>query len=330
MKTRPKILKLGIALYGAFVTFSILGQSSYVWTNQNPKQLALSPPPADSHGNGDLNQGTNWMRNGPAGSGGTDANGQPRPDFQDGVTWGDEMLFDGVTTGPVIATQDGGFQANGGGSGQPYGLHIHLTANQIAPVTLYTRAIGASGGMRMNSIQIDAGAGQLSLGSNSLTGVLDILAGVLNGQVLGFTNNSSTPCVINPDVRWRLGGAGSHPHVFAGSGDFNISNHLRSANQSSIQVQKFGPGTMTWIGTNVGSQSGNWGDSIGSPIIIGEGTMIWKTADLVSFGSSGNPNINNNATWIYDVVPSRFAMARSLSGAQTAPIAAPSSLRGAS
>jgi autotransporter-associated beta strand protein len=243
------------------------------------------------------------MRNGPAGSGGTDANGQPRPDFQDGVTWGDEMLFDGVTTGPVIATQDGGFQANGGGSGQPYGLHIHLTANQIAPVTLYTRAIGASGGMRMNSIQIDAGAGQLSLGSNSLTGVLDILAGVLNGQVLGFTNNSSTPCVINPDVRWRLGGAGSHPHVFAGSGDFNISNHLRSANQSSIQVQKFGPGTMTWIGTNVGSQSGNWGDSIGSPIIIGEGTMIWKTADLVSFGSSGNPNINNNATWIYDVVP---------------------------
>jgi len=85
----------------------------------------------------------------PVGAGGADANGVPRPDFQDTVTWGDEMLFDGRTAGPVIATQDGGSQANGGGSGQPYGLRIHLTANQTAPVTVYTRA-GTSKRIQMN------------------------------------------------------------------------------------------------------------------------------------------------------------------------------------
>jgi fibronectin-binding autotransporter adhesin len=249
--------------------------------------------------------GTNWTRILGPSTGGTDAGGVPRPDFQDGVIWGDEMQFNGLTTGPVVATQDGGSQSNGGGSGQTYGLHIHLAVNQIAPVTLYTRAGGASGGLRLNSIQIDAGAGQFSLGSNSLTGVLDIIGGVLNGQICTFTNNSTTPALICSDTRYRMGGAGSHPFIFAGPGDWIVNNHMRSANQSSIQVEKFGSGTMTWTGTNVDTVSpgANWGDQMGSPVIIGEGTMIWKTSDLVSSGSSGNPNIVNNATWIYDVQP---------------------------
>jgi autotransporter-associated beta strand protein len=296
MKTPTKILRSIIVLSGCLAVTSALSQTSYVWTNQNPQQLSGS-------GAADLNQGTNWMRNGPAGAGGADANGVPRPDFQDTVTWGDEMLFDGRTAGPVIATQDGGSQANGGGSGQPYGLRIHLTGNQTAPVTVYTRA-GTSGGIRMNYFAIDAGSGGFSLGSNSTTTVLDIVGGVLNGQICGFTNNSSVPCVVNPDVRYRMGGAGSHPHIFTGTGEWIVNNHMRSANSSSIQIQKFGPGTMTWVGTNVGAQAANWFDQLGSPIIIGEGTMIWKTSDLVSAPGSGNPNIVHNGTlWKYDVQP---------------------------
>ncbi|HEX3359002.1 MAG TPA: autotransporter-associated beta strand repeat-containing protein [Tepidisphaeraceae bacterium] len=296
MKTTTKILRTILALSGCLAATSALSQTTYVWTNQNPKQLIGS-------GAADFNQGTNWTIRGPAGTGGSDANGVPRPDFQDGATWGDEMLFDGQTTGPVIASQDGGSQANGGGSGQPYGLRIHLTANQTAPVTVYTLA-SVSGGMRMNYFAIDAGAGGFNLGSNSATTVLDIVGGVLNGQICGFTNNSATTAVINPDVRWRMGGAGSHPHIFTGSGNWIVNNHMRSANQSAIQVEKFGPGTMTWIGTNVGLQSANWGDQLGTPIIIGEGTMIWKTSDLVSAPGSGNPNIVHNGTlWKYDVQP---------------------------
>ncbi len=295
MKTPTKILRSIIALSGCLAATSAFSQSTYVWTNQNPQQLSGS-------GAADFNQGTNWMRIVGPSSGGTDAGGVPRPDFQDGVVWGDEMQFNGLTTGPVIATQDGGSQANGAGSGQPYGLHIHLTANQTAPVTVYTRA-SVSGGMRMNSIQVDAGAGQFSLGSNSTTTVLDIVGGVLNGQIFTFTNNSSTPAVINPDVRYRMGGAGAHAHIFAGTGDWIVNNHMRSANSSTIIVQKFGPGTMIWTGTNVGLQSANWFDQMGT-VTMGEGTMIWKTSDLVSFGTSGNPNIVNNGTlWKYDVQP---------------------------
>lgn len=306
MKTPTKILKRSIiALLSSVAAMSAVGQSTYVWTNQNPQQLDLSPAPGQ--GAGDLNQGTNWMRIVGPSTGGTDANGVPRPDFQDGVIWGDEMQFNGLTVGPVNATQNGGQQANGAGSGQPYGLHIHLTSNQTAPVSLYTRANGASGGIRMNSIQIDAGAGRFSLGSNSLTGVLDIIGGVLNGQIFTFTNNSTTPAVVNPDTRYRMGGAGAHPFIFSGSGDWIVNNHMRSANSSSIIVQKFGPGTMTWTGTNVDTSTvgANWGDQLGTPITIGEGTMIWKTSDLVSSlnPASGNPNIVNNATWIYDVQP---------------------------
>jgi autotransporter-associated beta strand protein len=303
MKTPTKKVRCIVALSGLLAATPVFSQSTYVWTNQNPQQLELSPVPGQ--GAGDLNQGTNWTRIVGPSSGGTDANGVPRPDFQDGVIWGDEMQFNGLTTGPVIATQDGGAQANGAGSGQPYGLHIHLTSSQTAPVTLYTRAGGASGGMRMNSIQIDAGAGRFSLGSNSLTGVLDIVGGVLNGQIFTFTNNSTTPAVINPDTRYRMGGAGAHPFIFSGSGDWIVNNHMRSANSSAIIVQKFGPGTMTWTGTNVdtGTPGANWGDQLGTPITIGEGTMIWKTSDLVSSGTSGNPNIVNNATWKYDVQP---------------------------
>jgi autotransporter-associated beta strand protein len=302
MKTPTKMLKSIIALCSSLAVTSALSQSTYVWTNQNPQQLELSPVPAQ--GAGDLNQGTNWTRIAGPGTGGTDAGGVPRPDFQDGVIWGDEMQFNGQTIGPVVATQDGGAQINGAGSGQPYGLHIHLTANQTAPVTLYTRATPNSGGMRMNSIQIDAGAGQFSFGSNSTTAVLDIIGGVQNGQIFTFTNNSTTPAVINPDTRYRMGGAGAHPFIFSGSGDWIVNNHMRSGNGSAIIVQKFGPGTMTWTGTNVGLQSANWFDQLGTPIRFEEGTVIWKTSDLVSAPGSGNPNIVHNGTlWKYDVQP---------------------------
>src|SRR5262249_1714535 len=85
----PQLIKVLMILVSTVLTTAVFGQSSYVWTNQNP--LLLNAP-----NGGDMNQGTNWMRNGPPGVN-TDANGVPRPDFQDGVTWGDEMLFDGRT-----------------------------------------------------------------------------------------------------------------------------------------------------------------------------------------------------------------------------------------
>jgi fibronectin-binding autotransporter adhesin len=290
MKT--KLVTLVAAMCGIVTTTSVLGQTSYFWTNQNPALLTA----------GDLNQGTNWTINGAIGAGGADPNGVPRPDFWDGVSvWGDEMLFDGRTTGAVVATQNGGSQANGGGSGQSYGLRIHLSSNQTNSVTIQS-PVSVSGGMRMNYFLVDAGSGGLNLGDHS-GNCLDVVGGVLNGQILGFTNNSTVPAVVTESLRWRMGGAGAHPFIFAGSGDWVVENHLRSANSSSVLVQKYGPGTMTWIGTN--NANANFSDQLGTPITIAEGTMVWKTSDLVGGNaggsSAGNPNIVNNATlWKYD------------------------------
>ena len=261
-----------IFLCSAFVVPPVFGQTIYVWTNQNPILYS----------GGDLALNTNWTPNGvPRADTGPDSKG----------VYGDEMQFDGRTSGPLAVTQNGGGpQTAGGGAGLPYGLRIHLTSNQTSSVTIQS-PVSVSGGMRMNYFAVDTGAGGLILGDHSLN-VLDIIAGVLNGQSLGFTNNSSTPSIINETVRWRLGGAGAHPFVFAGSGDWLINNRLRSSGSSAVLVQKFGPGTMTWTGTNVPNASGF--DQLGS-ITIGGGTMIWKTSDLVG-GSAGNPNIVHNGT----------------------------------
>src|SRR5436190_3056044 len=312
MKTPTKILRSIVALSGCLAATSAWSQTSYVWTNQNP--LLLNAP-----NGGDMNQGTNWTRSGPIGAGGADANGVPRPDFQDGVTWGDEMIFNGQTTGPLTVTQNGNSQANGGGSGQPYGLRVHLTSSQTASVTIQS-PVAVSGGLRGNYFAIDAGAGPLILGGHN-GNCLDIVDGVLNGQIMGLTNNSSTPCEVTEGVRWREGGAGAHPHIFTGTGDWIVNNHMRSANQSSVLVQKAGPGTMTWTGTN--NANANYPDQLGSPISIFEGTLIWKTSDLVGSSaggsSSGNPNIVHNGTLFkYDAPIGTCLVSGTISG--TGPI----------
>src|SRR6516162_6638794 len=280
MKTRLRILKPVIALCSAFIATLAFGQTTYVWTNQNPLNLIA----------GDLNQSTNWT-----------PNGIPRPDSgpnSNGV-YGDEMQFDGRTTGPLAVTQNGAGMIGGGGGGVPYGLRLHLTPNQTQPVTIFS-PVPVSIGMRMSYFTVDAGTGSLILGGHT-TNCLDILAGALNGQVLGFTNNSSTPTEITESTRWRLGGAGAHPFVLAGSGDWLVNNHLRSANSSAFLIQKLGPGTMTWTGTNIAAA--NYPDQLGTPITIGGGTMIWKTSDIVG-GLAGNPNIVHNGTLFkYDVTP---------------------------
>src|SRR5262245_39105401 len=292
MKTRLTILKLIIVFCCTVAATAVFGQSTYVWTNQNPAGLV----------GGDLNRGLNWTNIPPLGAGGFDIGGIPRPDFQDGITWGDTMLFDGRTTGPIVATQNGGVQANGGGSGQPYGIHVRMTANQTGSLTIIS-PVTTAGGLRINDFTVDAGSGGLRLGNDSTVNVFDIVSGVLNGQILGITNNSTTPLVINPDVRWRMGGAGFHAHIFGGSGDFTIRNHMRSANSASIGVQKEGPGTMTWFGTNVGLRSQNWFDPLGTPVRVNGGTMILKTSDPVDT-DAGNPGIVHNGTLLkFDVQP---------------------------
>src|SRR5215831_3650978 len=125
MKTKTRLFHFIAVVCSAIAAASVYGQTSYVWTNQTPGLLI----------SGDLNRGANWDLFGiPAVN--RDFNGVPRPDFTDGITFGDEMLFDGRTIGPLIVTQNGASQVNGGGSSQPFGLRIHLSSNQISSVTI--------------------------------------------------------------------------------------------------------------------------------------------------------------------------------------------------
>lgn len=243
-----------------------------------------------------MNQPTNWspvIAGGPNSSTGPDANG----------AYGDLVLFDGQTTGAIAVTESGGNLSAGGGSGNPLGARIEVTANQTNPVTIYW-AGGTGGGLRMNWFTADAGSGGLTLGDHNNTGsILDIVGGTLNGQILGFTNNSTVPCVVNESTRYRMGGAGSHPFVFGGSGDWIVNNHLRSANSSSIQVDMFGTGTMTWTGTNVGAESVNWFDKIGAVRVGAGGTLIMKSSDLVNADAGSPPIVNNGTLWKFDYTP---------------------------
>jgi fibronectin-binding autotransporter adhesin len=271
------MLKLLMILCSTLATTAVFGQTTYVWTNQNPAHLV----------SGDFDQGTNWAPNGVPQS-------NTGPDPVSGV-YGDTAMFDGQTTGPLSLTD---IDSNaGGGSGNPLGIHIILSANQTNPVTIYS-PVAVSSGLRFANMQVQAGG--LILGDHSVN-CLDFVGGTLNGQIQGFTNNSSTPCVVNETCRWRMGGGGSHPFVFAGTGDWIVNNHMRSANQSSIQVQKDGPGTMTWTGTN--TANANFPDSLGNPVRVFAGTMIIKTSDLLNAGSGGPGIVQNGALLKFDIVP---------------------------
>jgi autotransporter-associated beta strand protein len=271
MKTRSKILRSIIALISALAVTSALSQTTYTWTNQTP---ALSTT-------GDLGLATNWNPNAvPSSQAGPDVNG----------VYGDIMEWSGATTGNVSLTANNG---QTGASGSPVGLRIHLTSSQTGSVTIYSPVTNTpTSGTRLQSLLVEPGAGGLILGDHVVGGVLDFIIGGVQNQIQGFTNNSTSPCIINESVRFRMGGGGAHFHVFAGTGDWIINNHLRSANSSGMIIQKDGPGTMTWTGTNIGN---NFPDQLGSPITIAGGTMIWKTSDLVG-SSAGNPNIVHNGT----------------------------------
>ena len=299
------MFKLLAVLCGvAFATTAAFGQPfTFTWTNQNPANTLA----------GDLSTAANWSPS--PGNPVAVPNPNAGPDING--LYGDEVVWDGQTAGPLSITANTGQL---GGSGPPVGLRFHLTANQTSPVQLFCPTnIGGSGisaGTRLQSILIDSGAGGLIIGDNS-TNCLDFISGGVNGQIHNFVNNSATPAIINPAVRWRMGGGGAHPHVFDGTGDWIVNNRMRAQNGATIIVQKQGGGTMTWTATN-SPAAGAGPDAVGNPITIGGGTLIMKSSDLVG-GPAGNPNIVHNGTLLrYDAPVGSCLILGNISG--TGPI----------
>ena len=218
------------------------------------------------------------------------------------------MTFDGQTAGPVSATSNTGAQTGSSVGGTTAGLYLHLTANQTNPVTFHTTvANSASSGIRFNSITIDAGAGTFNFGKGSTTNALDTIWGTSNPQSHGFTNNSANPAIINSDVRFRLGAGGAHTFIFAGTGDWYVTNDLANFGGAATLITKAGPGTMYWTA----GHNAYWGTVtvIASPMTIADGTLVLKSGVLIPAMSK----INNNGTaLVYDAPASSQA-----GGAQT-------------
>jgi autotransporter-associated beta strand protein len=218
------------------------------------------------------------------------------------------MAFDGQTAGPVSATSNTGVQTGSSVGGTTAGLYLHLMANQTNPVTFHTTvANSASSGIRFNSITIDAGAGTFNFGKGSTTNALDTIWGTSNPQSHGFTNNSANPAIINSDVRFRLGAGGAHTFIFAGTGDWYVTNDLANFGGAATLITKAGPGTMYWTA----GHNAYWGTVtvIASPMTIADGTLVLKSGGLIPAMSK----INNNGTaLVYDAPASSQA-----GGAQT-------------
>ncbi len=274
MKNRCIALKRFIVLCCAFATAVAFGQATWVWTNSSA----------------DLGVATSWT------NAATGASGVPASTGDGASVPGDTMLFDGKSSGPVSATSNTGAQTGSSVGGTLAGIWLHVTGNQTSPVTIHTTvANSASPGIRFNNITIDAGAGTFTLGKNSTTNVLDTIWGTSNPSSQGLTNNSANPAYILPDMRWRLGAGGAHTMVFAGTGDWYVTNDIASIGGAASLVQKDGPGTMVWTaGHNL-----YWGSSpvIASPMFITGGTLVLRSGAL--FPSTTTINHNGTAL-VYD------------------------------
>ncbi len=218
------------------------------------------------------------------------------------------MLFDGQTTGPLFIDADGSMQ--GGSSAGVVGIVVHVDQNQVSPVSLYyqTAAVGGANGtsVRTSNIQVDSGAGQLSIGDTNQVAAIYMVFGGTSGQVHTFVNNSAYPVLCYPGWRIAMGGGGAHTFDFSGTGNWYVTNSLEPVNGGSATiVQEDGPGTVTWQFAaiqgqgNTGNNLNSYPNSLQGPVTINGGTMILESGNLLSQMTLGSQNMLNNGAFVY-------------------------------
>ena len=264
-KTTFTILKRLIVLCGAFVATAGYAQVTYIWTDNSP---------------GDINVAANW----------TPTSGPPN------AGTGDMIEFNGQSSGTVVVTDNTGAQSGN------QGLGIWVTGNQVNPVFICTAyASGLSPYDRFFGVQVDSGAGTLNLGNASTTNALQY---VLNGSTYCpgftniFTNNSTSPAIIWPNVSFRAGGGNGHTLVFEGTGNWYVTNDLQMDNPgggSGTRVAVNGPGTLIWTAghSSYNYPQGPAGYPFG-PFNINGGSAILQSPTLIV--DSACTSITNNGT----------------------------------
>ncbi|HEX4350498.1 MAG TPA: autotransporter-associated beta strand repeat-containing protein, partial [Verrucomicrobiae bacterium] len=283
MKTRRKSnVRTALLAASCFLvtTTAVFGQTSFIWTNQ-----------ADSGTGSQIGVAANW-----------NPNGVPNPNSDVGAP-GDVLQFDGRTTGSLFIDADGSLM--GGSSAGVVGVVVYLDANQVSPMSLYyqTTTDGGFNGtsLRTSNVQVDSGAGQLSIGDTNQDAAIYMVFGGTSGQIHTFVNNSAHPVICYPGWRIAMGGGGAHTFDFSGTGNWYVTNSLEPNNSGSATIiQLDGPGTMIWQYASLPSANLSLQpNSLQGPVTINGGTMIDESGNLLSQVGAGSQNMLNNGVFIY-------------------------------
>ena len=172
-------------------------------------------------------------------------------------TTGDQMLFNGTST-QNSPTFNAALATSGLGSASVVG--IQLTSGQVS--NLQITNVGTAGiiGIRIPAavttfIQIDSGAGALTVGDGAGTGTA--FSFTTNGNATPtFLNNSANTATLTSDVLLGPGGSGSTVGwIFDGTGNWKVDGVISVGTSGTISVTKKGTGTTTLTGINTYTSS---------------------------------------------------------------------------
>ena len=286
LKPRLALLKIGVALCGVLATTAAFGQTIRTWNGGD--------------GTGTLvGYASNWSGTLPVitGTGG-----------------GDIGQWSGVVPGDLTLAYDGGLASGFGNSG----VSFSMAPPQTGSVRIRSLIAGGTPNLALLSISNDTANASFRLGDTSAN-ILNIIWRPGNAnQLHDLINNSASPNVIHPNVRFQTGGGAAHVLLFQGTGDWILTNNLINANGGfPLVVQKTGPGTLYWNGPSLPAAVGN--SAIESPITIAGGTFVLQHNTVLSpsgVGTSGSQNIVNNGTLFkYDAPAKAQTLTGVISGA---------------
>jgi fibronectin-binding autotransporter adhesin len=158
---------------------------------------------------------------------------------------GDTAEFDGLLPGPLSLGYNGGWQSGPGASG----VTLHMTANQTNSIYIDNlAALPNPPNFAINGIQLDSGAGALTIGSDSLVFNYAGRPGGANHQVI---NNSTNLVKIGSGFHMIAGGGSPFTFDFMGTGDFLIKTFLVTDNtpNNNTTFTVDTTGTVTWSPT---------------------------------------------------------------------------------
>jgi autotransporter-associated beta strand protein len=208
----------------------------------------------------------------------------------------DTAQWDGSVSGALALSYA---TASFAGATGDAGINLAVAATQTSPVSLDSGAVTAS--FRVNNTTLAAGAGAFTLGDTA--GTFNLTLGGTDGQTHTWTNNSSNTATINSDVKFGLGGAGSHALLFTGTGNWQVNGSLTPINTSNLSLYKTGTGQLSLAGGGTFTAGlNNYGGTFGA--VLREGTTritagTYTTASefvIGGYDTAGGVGANTNLT----------------------------------